>query len=106
MLNRQPIDQLLARLPQPPTKSGSKDRTNTGCPRFWLSILAHSPFAAGLLRSQSGTKSLSRRSTRVSSSWPCGSIGFMSRSLLLAVMASRYLPMLNLTAVFPFPNRS
>ena len=32
--------------------------------------------------------------------------GFISRSLLLAVIASRYFPMLNLTAVFPVPNRS
>ena len=87
---------------------------NTGSPRFWLSIavafaVRRQAVEIAIRHEVSATRvthrieeSLNPRvvfvAVRIS--------GFMSRSLLLAVIASRYLPMLNLTAVFPLPNTS
>src|SRR5262249_24362780 len=72
--------------------------------KFWLSIGPHSPFAAGLSRLHCGAKSLAMPppaplSVHVRVVWRFSRInGFRSMSLLLAVSACMYFPMLNFTA--------
>src|SRR4051812_10317971 len=100
-----PRPQLYGRVPQPVTYLGSKLRLKTGWPSVWLSRAPHSPFFAALLRLQFTTKSPLSVHVRVVLITVRIS-GFMSRSLLFAVIASMYLPRLNFSAVFPFPKRS
>ena len=75
-------------------------------PKFALLLGPHSPFSAGLVRSQSGMKLLLLSvQARVVVVLVVVPIGLTARARLTPSL-SRYLPTLNLIAVLPVPNTS
>src|SRR5687768_15726327 len=75
-------------------------------PKFRLSFGPHSPFAAGLLRSQSGRKLLFTSFHDLVADVAAAACAGLPDLASPVATPSRYLPRLNLTAVCAVPNTS
>src|SRR5262245_21504299 len=98
--------QLTMRFPKPRSKSGSYCSAGRVEPNVPGDVGPHSPFAIGLVNSQSGTKlvllSLHDRVAELTSAFT----GFGLDPSVFSVWPSRYLLKVTLMAVLPSPRRS